>query len=86
MSNVQIITDSTADLSLELAKEKNIAVIPLYVVLEMKLIKMVLKYLLLSCMRKLNKKENFLKLQHQHQLIFIIPSKHILIKVKIFFT
>lgn len=32
MSNVQIITDSTADLSLELAKEKNIAVIPLYVV------------------------------------------------------
>lgn len=34
MSKVQIITDSTADLSLEIIKEKNIAVVPLYVVFE----------------------------------------------------
>lgn len=34
MNRIQIITDSTGDLSLEIIKEKNIAVIPLYVVFE----------------------------------------------------
>lgn len=32
MNKVQVITDSTADLSLEIIQEKNIAVVPLYVV------------------------------------------------------